>query len=265
MSDVNQSNKNEQDVNQSNKNDSDIIEGRNPVMEALKAGRTINKILVANGSKEGSIKKIMGMAKEAGIVIQHVDRQKLNQVSTSDNHQGIIAYVSAYDYVELKDLLDKLENKEGDKFLMILDEINDPHNLGSILRTADAVGVDGVIIAKRRAVGLTSVVSKTSAGAIEYVPVCKVGNISRAIDEIKERGIWVAGADMDGEANHYKSNLKGNIALVMGNEGKGISRLVKEHCDFLVKIPMVGQVSSLNASVAAGVLMYEVYRQRNDG
>ena len=243
---------------------SDIIEGRNPVMEALKAERTINKILIASGNKEGSIKKIVGMAKDAGIVVQYVDKQKINQISTSDNHQGVIAYVSAYDYMELDDLLKKIENKDGDAFIMILDEINDPHNLGSILRTADAVGVDGVIIPKRRAVGLTSVVAKTSAGAIEYVPVCKVGNIARTIEKIKERGIWVAGADMAGAADHYKTDLKGNIALVMGNEGKGISRLVKEKCDFLVKIPMVGDVSSLNASVAAAVLMYEVYRQRND-
>lgn len=239
-----------------------IIEGRNPVLEALDSGRDINKILVTDGNKEGSIKKIIAKAKDMGVIISYVDRQKLNSLSTSDNHQGVIAFVAAHEYKELSVLLNEIEESDEDAFLIILDEINDPHNLGSIMRTADAVGAHGIIIPKRRAVGLTPIVAKTSAGAIEYVPVCRVTNIARTIEELKERNIWVAGADMSGEQSHYNSNFKGNIAIVMGNEGKGISRLVKEKCDFLVNIPMQGKVSSLNASVAASILMYEVYKQR---
>lgn len=239
-----------------------IIEGRNPVLEALDSGRDINKILVADGNKEGSIKKIIAKAKNNGVIVSYVDRQKLNSLSTSDNHQGVIAFVAAHEYKELSELLNEIEDSGEDAFLVILDEINDPHNLGSIMRTADAVGAHGIIIPKRRAVGLTPIVAKTSAGAIEYVPVCRVTNIARTIDELKEKNIWVAGADMAGEQTHYNSNFKGKIAIVMGNEGKGISRLVKEKCDFLVNIPMQGKVSSLNASVAASILMYEAYKQR---
>lgn len=238
------------------------IEGRNPVLEAIQSGRTINKLMVADGQKEGSIKKIIAKAKEKGIVISYVDRNKLNGMSESDNHQGVIAFIAAYDYVELETLLDDIEAKEEDAFLIILDEISDPHNLGSIMRTADAVGAHGIIIPKRRAVGLTPIVAKTSAGAIEYVPVCRVTNIARTIETLKERNIWVAGADMAGEQTHFKSNMKGKFALVMGSEGQGISRLVKEKCDFLINIPMIGKVSSLNASVAASVIMYEVFKQR---
>lgn len=240
-----------------------IIEGRNPVMEALKSEREIDKILISKGNKEGSIKKIVGMAKDAGIPIQYVDKNKLNQISTSHSHQGVIAYVAAYKYYEIDDIIKTAKEKNEDIFLMILDEIKDPHNLGSVLRTANAAGVHGVIIPKRRSVGLTATVAKTSAGAIEYVPVTKVTNISRTIEKLKEEGIWIIGADMDGEKLHYESDLKGNVALVIGSEGKGISRLVKEKCDFLVKLPMNGEVTSLNASVAASVLMYEVLRQRD--
>lgn len=242
--------------------DSNMIEGRNPVIEALKAERDIDKILVSKGNKEGSIKKIISIAKEKKILIQYVDRNKLNQLSESRAHQGVIAFVAAYKYYEIEDIIESARNKNEDIFLIILDEINDPHNLGSIIRTANACGVHGVIIPKRRAVGLTAVVAKTSAGAIEYVPVSKVTNLSRTIDYLKGQGIWVIGADMEGENVHYKSDLSGNVALVIGSEGKGISRLVKEKCDFLVKLPMKGQLSSLNASVAASVLMYEVIRQR---
>lgn len=236
-----------------------MIEGRNPVLEAIQSGRAINKLMIQEGNREGSIKKIIAKAKEQKIVISYVDKGKINKLSQSDNHQGVIAFVAAYDYAELDDML---ENIEGDPFLVILDEINDPHNLGSIMRTADAVGAHGIIIPKRRAVGLTPVVAKTSAGAIEYVPVCRVTNLARTIDALKERGIWVAGADMAGEQTHFQANFKGPIALVMGNEGQGISRLVKEKCDFLVNIPMTGKVSSLNASVAASVIMYEIMKQR---
>lgn len=239
-----------------------MIEGRNPVLEAIQSGRAINKLMVADGQKEGSIKKIIAKAKEKGIVISYVDRNKINGLSQSDNHQGVIAFVAAYDYVELEDLLNDVKAKEEAPFFIVLDEINDPHNLGSIMRTADAVGAHGIIIPKRRAVGLTPVVAKTSAGAIEYVPVCRVTNLARTIDVLKENNIWVAGADMAGEQNHFQANFKGAIALVMGNEGQGLSRLVKEKCDFLVNIPMIGKVSSLNASVAASVIMYEIFKQR---
>lgn len=243
----------------------DRIEGRNPVMEALKSGREIDKILIAKGTEGGSLIKIIGKAKDKGITIQYVERQKINEMSKSKAHQGIIALVAAYEYVNLEDVIENARNKDKDPFILILDEIMDPHNLGSIMRTADAVGVDGIIIPKRRSVGLTAVVAKSSAGAIEYVPVVKVSNIAQTIDKIKKENIWIAGADMDGEKEHYNTDLKGPLALVIGNEGKGISRLIKEKCDFLVKLPMVGKVSSLNASVAAAVLMYEVFRQRSIG
>lgn len=241
----------------------DKIVGRNPVMEALKSGREIDKILIAKGTEGGSLIKIIGKAKDRGIPIQYVERQKLNEISESNAHQGIIATVAAYEYSDLEDILDRAKQSGKDPLILILDEIMDPHNLGSIMRTADAVGVDGIIIPKRRSVGLTATVAKSSAGAIEYVPVAKVSNIAQTIARIKEKGIWVAGADMSGAKEHYNTDLNGPLALVIGNEGQGISRLIKEKCDFLVKLPMAGQVSSLNASVAAAVLMYEVFRQRS--
>lgn len=240
----------------------DKIVGRNPVMEALKSGREIDKILIAKGTEGGSLIKIIGKAKDKGIPIQYVERQKLNELSEDNVHQGIIATVAAYEYRDFEDIIEEAKKKNKDPFILVLDEIEDPHNLGSIMRTADAVGVDGIIIPKRRSVGLTATVAKSSAGAIEYVPVAKVSNIAQTIDRIKEMGIWVAGADMSGNEEHYNTDLKGPLALVIGSEGRGISRLIKEKCDYLVKLPMVGQVSSLNASVAAAVLMYEVYRQR---
>lgn len=244
---------------------SDLLEGRNPVLEALKSGREINKILVANGATEGSIKQILAMAKEMGIIVQKVERSKLDAMSESDNHQGVIAQVAAYNYSDLDEVLNRVEAEGREPFVVICDEINDPHNLGSIIRTANAVGVDCVIIPKRRSVGITAVVAKTSAGAIEYVPVCRVSNLNQTIAKLKERGIWVAAADMDGSSEHFKANLKGKMALVVGSEGEGISRLVKENCDFVVRIPMKGAVTSLNASVAASILMYEVFRQRYEG
>jgi 23S rRNA (guanosine2251-2'-O)-methyltransferase len=243
---------------------SDIIEGRNPVIEALKAGREIEKILVADGATEGSIKKILAMASEQNIIIQKVARAKLDQISTADSHQGVIAYVAAYEYAELEEVLDKVEASGEKPFVILCDEITDPHNLGSIIRTADAVGAHCVVIPKRRAVGLTAVVAKTSAGALEYVPVCKVTNLSQTIEMLKKRGLWIAAAEMEGTIEHFKADLRGSIALVIGSEGQGISRLVKSHCDYLVRIPMKGSVSSLNASVAASILMYEVFRQRYD-
>lgn len=240
----------------------DRIEGRNPVLEALKSGRDIDKILVAKGAVEGSINKIIAIAKEMGLIVQTVDRQKLNEMSETSAHQGVIALVAAYQYSTLEDILELSKKGNGKPFLLLLDGLTDPHNLGSIMRTADAVGVNGIIIPKRRSVGLTATVAKTSAGAIEYVPVAKVSNIAQTIDKLKDAGIWIAGADMDGEKTHFEEDFKGPIAFVLGSEGQGLSRLVKEKCDFLIKIPMIGKVSSLNASVAASIVMYEVFRQR---
>lgn len=239
-----------------------IIEGRNPVIEAIKNNREIDKIMVANSAKEGSIKKIIGMAKEKNLIIQYVDKNKLDEISTSHAHQGVIAQVSEYKYWELEDLIQSVKEKGEDPFFIILDEITDPHNLGTIVRTADAVGAHGVIIPKRRSVHITPVVVKASAGAIEYVPVCKVTNIVNTIKRLKEEGLWIAAADMDGEV-FYEQNLTGALGLVIGSEGFGISRLVKENCDFTVKMPMIGNVTSLNASVAGGILLYEIFKQRS--
>ncbi len=240
-----------------------IIEGRNPVIEILKSGRDVDKILVAKGNKEGSIHKIIAMAKDKKIPVQEVDRRKLDQMAESDNHQGVMAYVAAYEYADLNAILDDLEEKEENPFLIICDEINDPHNLGSVLRTANATGAHAVIIPKRRSVGLTAVVAKTSAGAVEYTPVCKVTNLSQTMQMLKEKGIWIVGADMAGENYHFEQDMLGKLAIVVGSEGKGMSRLVKENCDFLVRIPMMGEVTSLNASVAASILMYEAVRQNH--
>ncbi|SFE69483.1 23S rRNA (guanosine(2251)-2'-O)-methyltransferase RlmB [Peptostreptococcus sp. D1] len=240
-----------------------LIEGRNPVLEALKNDRKIEKILVNKDSKEGSIKKIIAIAKEKSIVIQNVDRHKLNEMSESHSHQGVIALTTEYKYYELDEILQIARSKGEDPFFIILDEITDPHNLGSIIRTADAVGAHAVIIPKRRSVHITPVVAKASAGAVEYVPVCIVTNIVNTINTLKENGLWIAAVDMDGKT-FYEQNLSGALALVVGSEGKGISRLVKKNCDFTVSMPMSGNVSSLNASVAGGILLYEVYRQRNE-
>ena len=237
------------------------IEGRNPIIEALRSDRPIDKLMISNTSKEGSIKKIIGMAKEKNVVIQYVDKHKLDEISTSHSHQGVIAVVSDYKYYELEDLLAIARERGEDPFFIILDEITDPHNLGTIIRTADAVGAHGVIIPKRRSVHITSVVAKASAGAVEYVPVCKVTNRANTIKQLKKEGLWIAAADMDGGV-FYEQDLTGPLALVIGSEGFGVSRLVKQNCDFVVKMPMIGNVSSLNASVAGGILLYEIFRQR---
>ena len=238
------------------------LEGRNAVLEVLKSGRDIEKIIVAKGNIEGTIKRIIAMAAERKIVVQHVDRNRMDEISKTKNHQGVIGVVSAQNYVEVEDILKGARDKNEDPFVIILDGITDPHNLGAIMRTADAAGVHGIIIPKRRAVGLTATVAKTSAGALEYVPVAKVVNVGNTIDDLKKEGLWVACTDMAGE-NFFKADLKGPIALVIGSEGEGVSRLVKEKCDFTVSIPMKGEISSLNASVAAGLFMYEVVRQRS--
>lgn len=243
--------------------DKGFVEGRNPVIEALNAGREIEKILIQDGNKSGSINKIKGKAKDKGIVIQYVPKSKLDSISLTNAHQGVVAYVSAHNYKTIEDMFDLAESRDEKPFIIILDELEDPHNLGSIMRTAECVGAHGIIIPKRRSVGLTGVVAKTSAGAIEYIPVAKVSNIVQTIEELKKRGLWIYGADMKGKENFYDSDLKGSIGLVVGSEGKGISRLVKEKCDVLLKIPMKGKVSSLNASVAASILMYEILKQRD--
>ncbi len=240
------------------------IEGRNPVIEALKGDRNIEKIMVAAGAKEGSIKKIIAMAKEKDIIVQTVDRKKLDEISESHSHQGVIAMGSDYKYYELDEILAIPKEKGEDPFFILLDEITDPHNLGSIMRTADAVGAHGIIVPKRRSASITPVVAKASAGAVEYIPICKVTNMVNTIKKLKEEGIWIAAADMEGEI-YYKKNLRGAIGVVVGSEGFGISRLVKENCDFTVKIPMIGKVTSLNASVASSILLYEIFKQRIEG
>ena len=238
----------------------DKIEGRNPVTEAIKSGREIDKLLVS--AREGSIKKIVAMAKEKGIVVQEVVRTKLDELSETGAHQGVIALVAAHDYATVEDILANAEQKGEKPFIILLDEITDPHNLGSILRTANATGAHGVIIPKRRSVGLSSVVAKTSAGALEYTPVARVSNLAQTIDKLKEQGIWFYATHQDATQAYTEVDLKGGIGIVIGSEGNGVSRIVAEKCDFLISIPMKGEINSLNASVAAGVIMYEALRQR---
>lgn len=242
---------------------SDKIIGRNPVAEAIKSGREIDKIIVKKGEIEGSLRVIIKKARDAGIPVTEADKNKLDRLSEGGNHQGIIAYAAQHSYAELSDILAGAREKGHAPLIIILDKITDPHNFGSILRTANCAGADGVIIPKRANVGLNEVVAKTSAGALEYTPVCKVTNIAQTVERLKEEGFWIAGAEAGGDSM-YKADLTGAIALVIGSEGEGISRLVKEKCDFLVEIPMFGDVNSLNASVAAAVLMYEIVRQRGE-
>ncbi|WP_426348279.1 23S rRNA (guanosine(2251)-2'-O)-methyltransferase RlmB [Alloiococcus sp. CFN-8] len=239
----------------------DLIEGRNAVIEALRTDRTIEQILIAKGDKEGSVNVIIGAAKEKGIVIKEVDRKKLDMLSETRAHQGVIAKVTPYKYVQLEDILKKAEDKGEKPFIIVLDEIEDPHNLGSIIRTAELSGAHGIIIPKRRNVGLTPVVYKAAAGALEHMLVAKVTNINAAIETLKDNNVWVYGAHMEGESC-ITADLSGAVALVIGSEGKGISKLTKEKCDKLIKIPMVGEINSLNASVAAGIIMYEVMKTR---
>jgi 23S rRNA (guanosine2251-2'-O)-methyltransferase len=228
----------------------------------MKSGRSVDKLLILDQeNQEGSIQKIIGQAKDMGLLVQYVAREKLDGLTNNGKHQGVLAFMAAHDYVELEVLFQKAEKRNEPPFFLILDGIEDPHNLGAIIRTANVAGVHGIIIPKNRAVSLTAIVAKTSAGAIEYTPVCKVVNLVRTMEEIKAKGVWIAGADMKG-TSMYEVDFKGAMAIVIGSEGKGISRLVKEKCDYLASIPMMGDVDSLNASVAAGVLMYEALRQR---
>ena len=238
-----------------------LLIGRNPVMEAIKSGRTIDKILMQKDG-EGSIKKIAAMARDEGLQIQYVDKIVLDKLAPGKAHQGIAAYAAAHDYADLEDILKAAEKKGEDPLLVLLDGLEDPHNLGAIMRSADGAGAHGVVIPARRSVSLTDTVAKASAGAIEYVPVAKVSNLAQTIDELKEKGIWIAAVDMDGESYH-QAKLTGPLALVIGAEGAGVSRLIKEKCDFCVSIPMKGKVNSLNASNAAAIILYEAERQRS--
>ena len=237
------------------------IEGRNAVLEAIRAGKTIDRLFVLRGNQDGPIRTIIDKAKKLDTIINFVAKERLDQISLTGKHQGVIAYAAAYEYAQVEDILEAAKEKGEPPFILLLDSIEDPHNLGAIIRTAHQAGAHGIIIPKRRAVGLTATVAKTSAGAINYLPVAKVTNISVKIEELKKEGIWFACADMDGEMM-YNVDLKGPIGLVIGSEGEGVGRLIKEKCDFVVKIPMYGQVDSLNASVAAGILSYEIVRQR---
>lgn len=241
------------------------IAGKHSVLEALRSGRAIHKIWIAEQAQKHHTQPIVAEAKKQNVVIQFADKRKLDQLVNDVPHQGVVAQVAAHDYVEVGDLLERARARGETPFLLILDEIEDPHNLGSILRSADSTGVHGVIIPKRRSVGLTATVSKTSAGAVEYVPVARVTNIAQTIDTLKEEGVWVAGADVEATQLAYEADFKMPLAIVIGNENRGIGRLIKEKCDFLVKLPMLGRINSLNASVAASVFMYEVVRQRGTG
>ncbi|MBZ4655244.1 MAG: methyltransferase, TrmH family, group 3 [Peptococcaceae bacterium] len=240
----------------------ELLFGRNPVLEALRAGRSVNKILVAEGSNVGSIKEIMALAREKKVLLQFVDKKQLDNMSQGENHQGIIAYAAPKDYVDWDEILQEARRKEEIPLLLMLDGIEDPHNFGAILRAADAAGVHGVIIPKHRAVPLTAGVAKASAGAIEYVPVARVTNLAQTMEKLKEEGCWIVGADAGANVLHFDADLSGPLVVVMGSEGKGLGKLVKEKCDFLVSIPMLGRINSLNVSVATSIILYEILRQR---
>lgn len=239
------------------------IEGRNPTLEALKVGLKMEKILLQEGSKGERVQEILSLASIQGTNIQFVSKQELDHLAASNNHQGVIALAEDYKYAEIDDIFQYAESKKEAPLVVLLDEIQDPHNLGSIIRTANATGVHGVIIPKHRAVEVTSVVSKTSAGAVELIKIVQVTNIARTIENLQQKGLWFVGADLESQQVIYQTDLKGPLGIVIGSEGSGLRRLVKEKCDFLVQIPMYGQINSLNASVATGVLLYEVVRQRH--
>ena len=240
----------------------DQVEGRNAVLELLESDRDINKIFISAGEKHGSINKIMALAKEKKVIINEISRAKINQMAQTENNQGVIAIVPPYNYCEIDDILDTAKHRGEKPFILILDGIEDPHNLGSIIRTAETAGVHGIIIPKRRAATVNSTVAKVSAGAVEYMKIARVNNINETINYLKENDVWICGTDMHTDKYYYDENFTGGIAIVIGSEGFGISRLVKENCDFLVKIPMKGKITSLNASVSAGIIMYEVVKQR---
>ena len=239
-----------------------LIEGRNVVTEAFRSGKTIDKIFILDGCQDGAIRTIVREAKKHDCLLNFVSKERLNQLSETGKHQGVVAFLAAYKYSELEDVFHLAQKREEDPFLIFLDGVEDPHNLGAIIRTANLAGAHGVVISKRRAVGLTATVLKTSAGALNYTPVVKVTNIGKTITELKKKGLWFVCAHMEGDSM-YDLNLKGPIGLVIGNEGQGVSRLIQENCDFVAKIPMKGQIDSLNVSVATGVLAFEILRQRS--
>lgn len=240
----------------------DQIEGRNSVLELLESGKDINKIFVTRGEKHGSINKILAIAKERKIIVVEKDKRQMDEIAQEENYQGVIAIVPPFEYVEIEEILNYAKEKEEDPFIMILDGIEDPHNLGSIIRTAETAGVHGIIIPKRRSASVNSTVNKTSAGAVEHMRIARVTNISDTIEELKQAGLWICGTDISAEKYYYNQDLTGPIGIVIGNEGKGISEKVKKNCDFNVKIPMKGKVTSLNASVSAGIIIYEAVKQR---
>ena len=240
----------------------DQVEGRNAVIELLESGRDINKIFILEGERHGSINKIIAMAKERKIVLTMINKARLNQMAQTENNQGVIAIVPPFDYCEVEDILENAKQREEKPFILILDGIEDPHNLGSIIRTAETAGVHGIIIPKRRSASVNSTVSKVSAGAVEHMKIARVNNINETIRYLKENDVWICGTDMDAKKYYYQEDYTGPIAIIIGSEGFGMSRLVKENCDFLVKIPMKGKITSLNASVSAGIVIYEAVKQR---
>ena len=248
--------------NQEEKRFDDQIEGRNSVLELLESGKDVNKIFVTRGEKHGSINKILGIAKERKIIVVEKDKKQMDEMAQEENYQGVIAIVPPFEYVEISDILQVAKERNEDPFVIVLDGIEDPHNLGSIIRTAETAGVHGVIIPKRRAASVNSTVNKASAGAVEHMKIARVTNISDAIEELKQAGLWVCGTAVDTNKYYYNQDLTGPLAIVIGNEGKGIGEKVKKNCDFLVKIPMKGKIQSLNASVSTGIVIYESVKQR---
>ena len=246
-----------------NNNNQDQVEGRNSVLELLESGKDINKIYITRGERHGSINKIIAMAKERKIIIVEKDRRQMQEIAETENYQGVIAIVPPFEYCEIEDILEEAKNKNEDPLILILDGIEDPHNLGSIIRTAETAGVHGIIIPKRRAVSVNSTVNKVSAGAVEHMKIARVTNITESINKLKEQGLWICGTDINTDKYYYNQDLTGPLGIVIGNEGQGISQKVKNNCDFLVKIPMKGKVTSLNASVSAGIIIYEAVRQKN--
>ena len=240
----------------------DQVEGRNAVIELLESGKDINKIFITKGEKHGSINKIISMAKERKVILVEKDKRQMEQMAQNENYQGVIAIVPPFEYCEIEDILDKAKEMKEDPFVLILDGIEDPHNLGSIIRTAETAGVHGIIIPKRRAVAVNSTVNKVSAGAVQYMKIARVTNITDSIEKLKEKGLWICGTDINTDTYYYNQDLTGTLGIVIGNEGTGMSDRVKKSCDFLVKIPMKGKVTSLNASVSAGIVIYEAMKQR---
>ena len=240
----------------------DQVEGRNSVLELLESGKDINKIFVTRGEKHGSINKIIAIAREKKVIIVEKDRRQMEEMAQTQNYQGVIAIVPPFEYCEIEDILEKARNKKEEPFVLILDGIEDPHNLGSIIRTAETAGVHGIIIPKRRAAGVNSTVNKVSAGAVEHMKIARVNNISETIEKLKREGLWICGTDINTDTYYYNQDLTGALGIVIGNEGNGISEKVKKNCDFLVKIPMKGKVTSLNASVSTGIVVYEAVKQR---